>query len=185
MFSVRSVPICYRQDILGVSQWDNRWVSVVSCCYENLASEVGDSSGTQRKGNVCLCKLLPSNGSEDCNCNQSGLWSVWNSESLILVCSYELWEFSKPRLSPHVFTWQYLAESLLQGSILEPALFTIYIDIPFRFGINNKTCSSTRSFVSTVVVGMYWAYWALKVWLSKWRLQAVVPRHSKRRSPEL
>jgi hypothetical protein len=26
---------------------------VASCCYEKLAAEAKDSSGTQRKGNVC------------------------------------------------------------------------------------------------------------------------------------
>jgi hypothetical protein len=37
----------------------------VSCCCEKLVAETGDSSGTQRKGNVCRWKPLPSNGSED------------------------------------------------------------------------------------------------------------------------
>jgi hypothetical protein len=38
---------------------------VVSCCCEKLVAEAGDSSGTQRKGNFRLWKLLPSNDSED------------------------------------------------------------------------------------------------------------------------
>jgi hypothetical protein len=36
----------------------------VSCCYEKLLAEAGDSSITQRKGNVHRYKPLPSNGSE-------------------------------------------------------------------------------------------------------------------------
>jgi hypothetical protein len=37
----------------------------VSRCCEKLVAEAGDSSGTQRKGNVRRWKPLPSNGSED------------------------------------------------------------------------------------------------------------------------
>jgi hypothetical protein len=37
----------------------------VSCCCEKLVADVGDSSGTQGKGNVRHLKPLPSNGSED------------------------------------------------------------------------------------------------------------------------
>jgi hypothetical protein len=37
----------------------------VSCCCENLVAEAGDSSRTQRKGNIRYWKPLPSNGSED------------------------------------------------------------------------------------------------------------------------
>jgi hypothetical protein len=38
----------------------------VYCCCEKLVAEVGDNSGTQRKGNVCrLWKMLPSNNNED------------------------------------------------------------------------------------------------------------------------
>jgi hypothetical protein len=37
----------------------------VSCCCEKLAAEAGDSSGTQKKGNVRLRKSLASNGSEE------------------------------------------------------------------------------------------------------------------------
>jgi hypothetical protein len=40
-------------------------LSLVSCCCEKLVDEAGDSSGTQRKGNVPCCKPLPNNGSED------------------------------------------------------------------------------------------------------------------------
>jgi hypothetical protein len=43
----------------------NRCSSVVSCCCWKLVAEAGDSSGTQRKGNVCHWKPLPSSGSED------------------------------------------------------------------------------------------------------------------------
>jgi hypothetical protein len=49
-----------------VGELDNRWGSVVvSCCCQKLLTETGESSGTQRKGNVRRCKPLPSNGNED------------------------------------------------------------------------------------------------------------------------
>jgi hypothetical protein len=35
---------------------------VVSCYCEKLVAEAKDRSGTQKKGNVCRWKLLPSNG---------------------------------------------------------------------------------------------------------------------------
>jgi hypothetical protein len=57
VLSVQSVPRCYKQDqLVGelVSQLDNCWGSaVVSSCCEKLVAEAKDSSGTQRKGNVC------------------------------------------------------------------------------------------------------------------------------------
>jgi hypothetical protein len=37
----------------------------VSCCCERLVAEAGDSLGSQRKGNGCCWKLLPSKGIED------------------------------------------------------------------------------------------------------------------------
>jgi hypothetical protein len=37
----------------------------VSCCCEKMVAEAGDSSGTQRKGNVRRLKPLPNNDSED------------------------------------------------------------------------------------------------------------------------
>jgi hypothetical protein len=36
----------------------------VNCCCEMLVVEDGNSSGTQRKGNLCRWKPLSSNGSE-------------------------------------------------------------------------------------------------------------------------
>jgi hypothetical protein len=79
VFSVRSVPISYKQGKLiswlvsewGVSELEDCCGSVVvSCCCENPAAEAGDSSGTQRKGNVRRWKPLPSIGSEDTSvCN--------------------------------------------------------------------------------------------------------------------
>jgi hypothetical protein len=49
-----------------VSELDDSYGSVVvSCCCEKLVAEVGDSSATQRKGNVCCWKPLTSNSSED------------------------------------------------------------------------------------------------------------------------
>jgi hypothetical protein len=48
VFSLWSVPRCYKQDKL-----DNRWGSaVVSCCCEKLVAKAGDSSGNQRKGTI-------------------------------------------------------------------------------------------------------------------------------------
>jgi hypothetical protein len=38
---------------------------VVNYCCENLEDEAGDSSGTQRKGNIRRWKPLPSKGIED------------------------------------------------------------------------------------------------------------------------
>jgi hypothetical protein len=51
----------------SVSQSDDCCGSiVVSCCCEELVAEVGDRSGTQRKGNVRHWKPLPSaTASED------------------------------------------------------------------------------------------------------------------------
>jgi hypothetical protein len=47
-------------------QSENFWGSVVvSCCREKLVADAGDSSGTQRKGNVGRWKPLSSNGRED------------------------------------------------------------------------------------------------------------------------
>jgi hypothetical protein len=43
----------------------------VSCRCEKLVTEAGESSGTQRKGNVRRWKPLPSNGSEDVNVDNS------------------------------------------------------------------------------------------------------------------
>jgi hypothetical protein len=72
LFSTRSVLRCYKQGQLAVavswwaSEWDNSGSTVVVSCYcEKLIAEAGDSSGTQRKGNVRRWKPLPSNGSED------------------------------------------------------------------------------------------------------------------------
>jgi hypothetical protein len=73
VFSALFVPSCYTQDMLHfsesagdlVNQLDNRWGSVVmNRCCEKLVAEVGNSSGTQRKGNVCRWKPLQSNDSE-------------------------------------------------------------------------------------------------------------------------
>jgi hypothetical protein len=69
LWSHFKVPTCYKQDKWGVSELvtelEDCWGSVVvSCCCEKLLSEVWDSLGTQRKGNVRHSKPLPSNGSE-------------------------------------------------------------------------------------------------------------------------
>jgi hypothetical protein len=49
-----------------VSELKNYWGSVVVSCFcENVVAEAGDSSGTQRKGNVRSWKPLPSNGNEE------------------------------------------------------------------------------------------------------------------------
>jgi hypothetical protein len=56
-----------------VSGWDGNSLSqsedyccavVVSCYYEKLVAEHGDSLGIQRKENICSWKLLPRNSSE-------------------------------------------------------------------------------------------------------------------------
>jgi hypothetical protein len=73
MFSVWSVPGLYNEDYaVGRS--------------EKLVAEVGDSSGTQRKGNVRCWKLLPSNGLRRLRrhcvcCSYSDVLSVELSES--------------------------------------------------------------------------------------------------------
>jgi hypothetical protein len=46
-FSVRSVPICYKQDKLGL----NGFICCELFC-KKLVAEAGDNSGIQRKGNV-------------------------------------------------------------------------------------------------------------------------------------
>jgi hypothetical protein len=65
MFSVRSMPRCYKQGELAVNELvrvDNCWGSdVVICCCQKLVAEARDNSGTQRKGKVHHWKLLPSN----------------------------------------------------------------------------------------------------------------------------
>jgi hypothetical protein len=44
-----------------VGELDNRRDSVVvTRCYEKLVAEAGDRLGTQKKGNVCRWKQLPS-----------------------------------------------------------------------------------------------------------------------------
>jgi hypothetical protein len=53
---------------------------VVDCCCEKLVSEVGDNRGTQRKGNICSLKLLPSDGSKDVTLDISVCVCVCNSE---------------------------------------------------------------------------------------------------------
>jgi hypothetical protein len=98
VFYTQSVPRCYKQDKLGVarSQLENRWGSdVVSCCCEKLVAEAGDSSGTQRKGNVRCWKPLPSNGaSEDCNRLRRLVCPVVAYEVCrtmrVYTCSYEM-----------------------------------------------------------------------------------------------
>jgi hypothetical protein len=65
-----SVPRCYKQGQFAVGvgwcELDNLWVSaVVSCCCEKLVAEAGDSSGTQRKGNVRRCSRYQATASED------------------------------------------------------------------------------------------------------------------------
>jgi hypothetical protein len=52
--------------------------SHVSCCCYKLVDDAGDSSGTQRKGNIRHWKQLPSNGSED--------MTVDTSVSVIVNC---------------------------------------------------------------------------------------------------
>jgi hypothetical protein len=51
----------------------------VTCCYENLMTDAGNSSVAQRKGNVRRWKPLPSNGSIDVTVNTS-----------VCVCSIEI-----------------------------------------------------------------------------------------------
>jgi hypothetical protein len=75
MFSVQSTLRYYKQGQLAVqsvieglvesvSELVRKLLSsiVVSCCCEKVVTEVGDSSGTQRKGNVRRWKPLPTNG---------------------------------------------------------------------------------------------------------------------------
>jgi hypothetical protein len=46
-----------------LQELDNCWGSVVvSCCCEKLVAETRDSSGTQRKQNICHWKLPPKSG---------------------------------------------------------------------------------------------------------------------------
>jgi hypothetical protein len=69
VFPVWPVLRCYKQDnYLEIEEWSELLVDELvrgllqfSCC-EKLVAEVGDSSGSQRKGNVCCWKLLQSNG---------------------------------------------------------------------------------------------------------------------------
>jgi hypothetical protein len=65
--------VCYavRVDVIQAGQvrssvcWGTGGGSiVVSCCWEKLVAEDGDSSGTQKKGSVRRWKPLPNNGSE-------------------------------------------------------------------------------------------------------------------------
>jgi hypothetical protein len=39
----------------------------MSCCCEKLVGKVGDSSGTQRKGNVAVVSHYRATANEDCN----------------------------------------------------------------------------------------------------------------------
>jgi hypothetical protein len=64
---------------------------VVRCCYEKLVAEVGDSSRTQRKGNVRCWKLLPSNDSEDVNVDTSV-----GVKQCTVKCSHALYERVNP-----------------------------------------------------------------------------------------
>jgi hypothetical protein len=65
VFSVRSVPRCYKHDKLVAEQLEGCGSAIVSFCSEELVAETGDSSGTQSKGNVRCWKPLPSNSTED------------------------------------------------------------------------------------------------------------------------
>jgi hypothetical protein len=74
----------------SVSQSENCCGSVfVSYCCEKLVVEVGDSSGTQKKGNV----RYQATASED--------WTAWENLVIcevcrtVVTCSYELQEFSE------------------------------------------------------------------------------------------
>jgi hypothetical protein len=57
VFSVRSMPGCYKQDkLVGelVSELEDCRDSIImNYCSQKLAAEAGESSGTQTKGNVC------------------------------------------------------------------------------------------------------------------------------------
>jgi hypothetical protein len=66
VISLRSVPRCYKQGkLIGESMTEIEDCCssvVVSCCCEKVVVEAGDSSETQRNGNVHLWKPLPNNG---------------------------------------------------------------------------------------------------------------------------
>jgi hypothetical protein len=71
VFSVRAVPRSYKhgQSVRSVKPLE--FPIIMSCSCEKLVVEFGDSSGTQRKENVCRSKPLPSNDNEDVNVNTS------------------------------------------------------------------------------------------------------------------
>jgi hypothetical protein len=51
-----------------VSELENYWGSVsVGCSCEKLVAEAGESSGTQRKVNICIGSCYQATSSEDCN----------------------------------------------------------------------------------------------------------------------
>jgi hypothetical protein len=54
-----------KNGVFCADKLENCCGSVVSCCCYKLVDEAADSSASQRNGNVCRWKPLPSNGSED------------------------------------------------------------------------------------------------------------------------
>jgi hypothetical protein len=78
-FSVRSVPGLYIEKVAVLRS-------------EKLVPVAGDSSGTQRKGNVRRCKPLIRNGVGRLyvRCSYSDLWSMQLSETVVVICSYVL-----------------------------------------------------------------------------------------------
>jgi hypothetical protein len=61
--------------------------------YEKLVTKTGESSGSNRNGNMHRWKPLPSNGWRRLGklyvcCNYSGLWNVSLSESVVVISNY-------------------------------------------------------------------------------------------------
>jgi hypothetical protein len=74
VFSMKSVPRCYKQGQLGVAV--SQFVSYVTGLmglshWELLLLEAGDSRNPQRMGNVCHWKLLQSHDREDVTADTS------------------------------------------------------------------------------------------------------------------
>jgi hypothetical protein len=73
MFSLRYVPddisrrvrVLIRSLLVSSQLEDCRGTVIISLCCEKPIAEAGDTSGTQRNGNVRRWQPLPTNGSED------------------------------------------------------------------------------------------------------------------------
>jgi hypothetical protein len=112
------------------SQLNNPWGLVVVSC-EKLVAENEDSSGNHRKGSVRRWSRYQATTSEGKlrrpSVSYNDLWSVQNSDTIILTCNYDLFMspinlITNPNpVYSHSITWQYtryLISTLVMSNVV-------------------------------------------------------------------